>query len=186
MKKLLLGSAALVPLLLAHPAAAAPETLPLTAADMLAQTHSSALIMSVTGTFRQLSGTLNFDPDNPATCSVDVTFQVESLALPNQLIRSQTMSCGFLDPAQYPTQHYVGKCQGNTLVGQLTMRGQTHPFNMQITNVTKDGKLADIHTEGTLNRYDWGLSGLTMTVGKMIRVTNDISVNGQPPAPPSS
>jgi polyisoprenoid-binding protein YceI len=185
MKLLLLSGIAVLPLF-AVPAAAAPMVLPLTAADMLAQTHSSALIMNVTGTFRQLSGTLNFDPDNPAVCSVDVTFQVVSLALPNQLIRSQTMSAGFLDPAQYPTQHYVGKCQGNTLVGTLTMRGQTHPFNMAITNIMQNGKLAEIHTEGTLNRYDWGLNGLTMTVGKMIRVTNDISVNGQPPAPPAT
>jgi len=184
MKKLLLLTGLALPPTL--PAVAAPMTLPLTAGDMLAQTHSSALIMSVTGTFRQLSGTLNFDPDNPASCSVDVTFQVASLALPNALVRSQTMSTGFLDPAQYPTQRYVGHCQGNMLIGNLTMRGQTHPFNMQVTNIIKNGKLADIHTEGTLNRYDWGLHGLTLTECKMIRVTNDISVDGQPPAPPAS
>ena len=53
---------------------------------------------------------------------------------------------------------------------------------MAITYVTSGGKITEMHTEGTLNRYDWGLTGLTMTVGKMIRVTNDISLDGQPPA----
>jgi hypothetical protein len=64
------------------------------------------------------------------------------------------------------------------------MRGQTHRFNMALNYVMSGNRLAEIHAEGTLNRYDWGLDGLTMTVGKMIRVTNDISVDGQPPAPP--
>jgi len=165
-------------------AVAAPMTLQLSAADMLAQTHSHAVFITVTGTFQQLSGTLTYDPAL-RSCHVDVTFQVESLTLPNALIRAQTMSAGFLDPAQYPTQHYVADCAGNTLNGQLTMHGQTHPFNMAVTYETTAGVLTGIHTEGTLNRHDWGLNGLTMTVGKMIRITNDISLNGQPPAPPA-
>jgi len=57
---------------------------------------------------------------------------------------------------------------------------------MAITYDTSGGQVTGIHTEGTLNRYDWGLTGLTMTVGKTIRVTNDISLNGQPPEPPSA
>ncbi len=160
---------------------AAPMQLQLTAGDMLAQTHSHAIIISVTGTYRQLSGTLNYDLA-AKTCAVDVTFEVNSLQLPNALIRSQTMSQGFLDPAQYPETHFAGTCQGDNLVGNLTLRGQTHPFTMAITYVTSGGKITEMHTEGTLNRYDWGLTGLTMTVGKMIRVTNDISLDGQPPA----
>jgi polyisoprenoid-binding protein YceI len=171
--------------LAASAASAQPMTLPLTAGNMLAQTHSRAIIISVTGTFQQLSGTLNYDLA-AKTCSVDVTFVVNSLSLPNALIRSQTMSAGFLDPAEYPTQHYVGTCQGNMLVGNLTMRGQTHPFNMAVTLEGTNGVVTEMHTEGTLNRHDWGLNGLTMTVGKMIRVTNDISLNGQPPLPPAS
>jgi polyisoprenoid-binding protein YceI len=157
-------------------------SLPLTAGDMLAQTHSHAIIVNVTGTFSELSGTLNYDLA-AKTCHVDATFIVKSLQLPNALVRSQTMSASFLDPDQYPTQHYVGDCQGDKLVGQLTMRGQTHPFDMDQTLVTKNGVVTGIHTEGTLNRYDWGLDGNGMTVGKMIKVTNDISLNGQPPVP---
>jgi polyisoprenoid-binding protein YceI len=185
MKTHLLCATMLGALLLAPAASASPMTLQLTAGNMLAQTHSHAIILTVTGTFSQLSGTLNFDPD-AKTCNVDVTFVVKSLQLPNALIRSQTMSAGFLDPDQYPTQHYVGSCQGNNLVGNLTMRGQTHPFDMVITQETNGGQLTGLHLEGVLNRYDWGLNGLTMTVGKMIRVTNDISLNGQTPVPPAS
>jgi polyisoprenoid-binding protein YceI len=163
-------------------AAAQPMTIKLTAGNTLAQTHSHAVIMGVTGTFRQLSGRLDFDP-TAKTCHLDVTLVVESMTLPNALIRSQTMSKDFLDPAEYPTQHYVADCVGNTLHGELTMRGQTHPFDMAVSYSDTHGELSAIHIEGVLNRYNWGLNGLTMTVGKMIRVTNDISLNGQPPKP---
>lgn len=174
--------AGLVLTLLPLASAAQPMTMKLTEGNMLAQTHSHALIMGVTGTFRKLSGQLDFDP-TAKTCHIDVTLVVESLALPNALIRSQTMSKAFLDPADYPTQHYAGNCAGGLLQGTLTMRGQTHPFDMKVTYITTGGQITAIHTEGVLNRYQWGLNGLQMTVGKMIRVTNDISLNGQPPRP---
>ncbi|OYV35887.1 MAG: hypothetical protein B7Z80_17135 [Rhodospirillales bacterium 20-64-7] len=183
MRRILLA-ASLAGLTLPQLASAAPMTLQLTAGNMLAQTHSHAMIMSVTGTFRQLSGTLDYDLA-AKTCHVDVTFVVKSLELPNALIRSQTMSQDFLDPAQYPTQHYTGTCQGDMLVGALTMRGETHPFDMSITYETRDGQVIGMHTEGKLNRYDWGLNGHSMTVGKIIKVTNDISLDGQPPKPAS-
>jgi polyisoprenoid-binding protein YceI len=184
MKYSLAGAGSLALLALPPGAAAVPMTLDLTAGNMLAQTHSHAIIINTTGTFRQLSGRLNYDLA-AGTCSVDVTFVVESLALPNALIRSQTMSSGFLDPAEYPTQHYTGTCKGDTLMGNLAMRGQTHEFNMSVTYEKTDGQVTGLHLEGVVNRYDWGLDGLSMTVNKMIRVTNDISLNGRPPVPPS-
>jgi polyisoprenoid-binding protein YceI len=170
--------------LLPFAAAAQPMTMELTAGNMLAQTHSHSLIMGVTGTFRKLSGRLDFDP-TAKTCHLDVTLVVESLAFPNALIRSETMSKDFLDPAEYPTQHYSGSCVGDRLQGELTMRGQTHPFDMRVSYTTTSGQVTAIHTEGVLDRYQWGLNGLRMTVGKMIRVTNDISLNGRPPKPAS-
>jgi polyisoprenoid-binding protein YceI len=169
-------------LLLPSTALAQPMTLKLTAGNMLARTYSHSMVFTITGTFKQLSGTLDYDL-TAKTCHMDVTLVVESMELPNALVRSETMSQSFLDPQDYPTQHFVGDCQGDQLVGQLTMRGQTHPFNADLTYVTSNGVVTGIHTEGKLNRYDWGMNGNSMTVGKMIRVTNDVSLNGQPPAP---
>lgn len=184
MKSTIRTAAGLILTLLPFAAAAQPMTLELTAGNMLAQTHSHAVILSVTGTFRKLSGRLDFDPA-AKTCHIDVTLMVDSLELPNALIRSQTMSKNFLDPADYPTQRYTGDCVGDRLVGQLTMRGQTHPFDMRLSFIAPNGQPTAIHTEGVLNRYQWGLNGLQLTVGKMIRVTNDISLNGRPPRPAS-
>ncbi len=164
-------------------AQAAPETLQLTPGNMLAQTHSGAILFTVTGTYRQLAGTLMFDPV-AKTCSVDVTFQTRSLALPNAIIRGQVMAKDFLDPDKYPTSRYVGTCTkgGTVMAGKLTNHGQTHRFDMAVIYRMVDGKLADIDTAGSFNRYHWGLTGQSMTVSKMIRVTNKISLDGKPPA----
>ncbi len=181
MKHILAAALAALPCL----AQAAPMTMQLTAGNMLAQTHSTAIILSITGTYQELSGAISFDPA-AKSCHIETEFVVKSIALPNLLVRSQVLSDGFLDPDQYPTQHYSGTCQGDTLVGTLTMHGQTHPFNMALTYEYDGGQLTGLHAEGEVNRYDWGLNGMSMTVGKMIRVTNDISFNGKPPVPPVS
>jgi polyisoprenoid-binding protein YceI len=164
-------------------ACAAPETLQLTAGNMLAQTHSGAILFTVTGTYRQLSGTLHFDPV-AKTCTVDVTFQTRSLALPNALVRGQVMAKDFLDPDKYPTSRYVGTCtkNGTVMDGELTNHGQTHKFDMDISYRMVEGKIAAIDFAGAFNRYQWGLNGQSMTVSKMIRVTNKISLDGKPPA----
>ncbi|MDD2875959.1 MAG: YceI family protein [Acidiphilium sp.] len=166
----------------ASPAFASPETLHLTPGNMLAQTHSSAMLFTVTGTYRQLNGTLDFDPATK-TCSVEVTFQTRSLALPNAIMRGQVMSKNFLDPAKYPTSRFVGTCtkDGTVLAGELTNHGQTHPFDMAVTYRMAGGHLVGIDTVGSFNRYEWGLTGKSMTVGKTIKVTNDISLDGKPP-----
>jgi polyisoprenoid-binding protein YceI len=106
---------------------------------------------------------------------------VRSLTSPNAMMRAQAMSKNFLDPADFPQTRYVGSCQGDTLVGSLTLRGQTHPFNMALTYIGPASQLVAVHGEGILNRYDWGVTGLGMMVGKNIRITNDISLNGKPP-----
>jgi polyisoprenoid-binding protein YceI len=177
-----IGAALLGGFAIAH---ANPETLQLTAGNMLAQTRSSAILFNVTGTYRQLSGTLDFDP-TAKTCAIDVTFQTRSLALPNAIVRARVMSKSFLDPDKYPTTRFKGACADNgaKLVGQLTMHGQTHPFTMDLTDQMQGNRLVGFYTKGKLDRYHWGLDGQQMTVGKTITVLNDISLNGKPPKMP--
>ena len=161
---------------------AAPSTLVLSPGDMLAQTHSHAIVMNIVSTYQQLSGLLTYDRQ-AGTCHIDATFVVRSLTAPNAMLRAQSMSKNFLDPQDFPRTHYVGDCQGNRIVGNLTLRGQTHPFDMQFTYTGSAAQPAAVHAEGVLNRYAWGVSGLHMTVGRNIRITNDISLNGTPPVP---
>jgi polyisoprenoid-binding protein YceI len=169
-------------LLLCAPAWAAPQTLILSPRDMRAEIHSRALVLNLTSTYQALAGQLRFDPRTKA-CRIDVQFVVRSLTAPNALIRAQTMSKTFLDPMDFPETRYVGACQGSQLTGSLTLRGQTHPFDMALTYSGPPGDPSSVHAVGTLNRYDWGLKGLHLALGKEIRITNDISLDGKPPGP---
>lgn len=162
---------------------AAPEILQLTPGNMLAQTHSHAAFFGVSGHFRKLSGTLRFDPAT-RQCTIDTVFVVKSLTAP-LMVRGQVMSKDFLDPDRYPTMRFQGECKnnGSVLAGELTMHGQTHPFAMRVTNVYSDGRLIEFKTAGTLDRYEWGLDGLKMLVGKNLTVTDAVSLDGKPPLP---
>ena len=183
MKRLLLLAGVMLGLLsVALPSQAAEEMLQLTPGNMLAQTHSHAVLFNVAGTFRKLSGTLTFNPA-AHSCAIDAFFIVRSLTSPTLMIRAQVMSKDFLDPAQYPTMRFQGKCRANgtLLAGALTMHGQTHPFTMKLTDVMQGGQLVGFDTTGTLNRYAWGLNGLKMLVGPTITVTNKVSLNGKLP-----
>ncbi|CAG4929339.1 unnamed protein product [Acidocella sp. C78] len=174
---------AAVPLLGGN-ARAGEEQLRLTPGNMLAQTHSTALLFTITGTYRQLSGTLVFDPA-ANTCRIDVTFATASLALPNALVRAQVMSRGFLDPDQYPQTRFIGRCKagGTRIDGRLTMHGQTHRFSMALTKRFSGGKLVGFHSIGRLDREHWGIDGLDMLVGRTITVIDDISLDGRRPHP---
>ena len=167
-------------LLLSGQAEAAPQSLVLSPLDMRAQIHSHAMAMAFISTYQQLSGVLQFDPQ-ARTCHIDARFEVRSLTSPNALMRARTMSKSFLDPQDFPETRYVGQCTGNQLSGNLTLRGQTHPFDMVLTYSGPPGQPVAVHAEGVLNRYDWGLNGLQLALGKNIRITNDISLNGTPP-----
>ncbi|WP_236656493.1 YceI family protein [Acidiphilium sp. C61] len=174
---------AMVPILGGR-ARAGEEQLILTPGNMLARTHSTALLFTITGTYRQLSGTLVFDPA-ANTCRIDVTFVTASLALPNALVRAQVLSRGFLDPEQYPQTSFTGHCAagGTRIDGKLTMHGQTHPFSMVLTKRMAGGRLVGFHTVGRLDRQRWGIDGLNMLVGRTITVIDDISLDGRRPNP---
>ncbi len=189
MKRLLLAGLTFFGLTLgclavAQPAQAAEEMLTLTPGNMLAQTHSHAMLFNIAGTFRELSGTLTFDLA-ARSCAIDAVFVVKSLTAPTMMVRAQVMSKDFLDPDQFPTMRFQGACRagGTLLAGQLTMHGQTHPFVMKMTDVTQGGQLVGFDAKGRLNRYVWGLNGLKMLVGPTITVTNKVSLDGQPVRP---
>jgi polyisoprenoid-binding protein YceI len=164
-----------------EPAVAAPQQLILSPANTLAQTHSHAVVLAFAGTYRQLTGSLVFDP-GLRSCTIDVTFNVASLTAPSAMLRGKMMAKNFLDPHDYPLTHYHGACRGNRLIGNLTLRGQTHAFDMDVAYVGNPDRPTAIHAAGSIDRYQWGIYGLRLLASREIRVTDDISLNGQPPA----
>ena len=124
------------------------------------------------GQFKDYSGTLTLDPPNIDTCTVDMTLQAKSLAMSMGMVTKMVLAEDFLDPAKYPTLAFHGACKSNgpdklpTLVGTLTMHGETHPFSMDVTY--KDSVLT---TSGKLKREEWNVNGSQTVIGDTVKVT---------------
>lgn len=154
-------------------AAAAPVTLPLDPDHSRVSLRGYAFGLTPTdGQFNAYKGTLTLSPPGMDTCTVDMTLQAKSLKMSMGMVTDMVLAPDFLDPDKYPELVYHGTCRSNgagklpTLAGQLTMHGQTHPFDMAVTY--KNGVLT---TAGTLKREEWGVNGRETMIGHQVKVT---------------
>ncbi len=162
-------------------------------------THSSAefaarhmMISTVRGGFRNVNGTIEFDPEHPENASVDVVINVNEMTSTGVVDRDNHLkSPDFLDAANYPTITFKSKGVRLTgektalVTGDLTIRSVTRP-------VTIDAELLGIVTSpfgqtvvgfsGTtsINREDFGLTwnmvveGGGVLVGKEIKISLEV------------
>lgn len=184
--------AAVAASLLALPlsAAAAPLRLILDAGNTRVSITSDTLLGRVPARFGKVSGELDYDPATQ-TCRLRMTMVVRSLVLDSAVMRAFVMSEGFLDPEAFPTIAVTGACRpeivagraATSLVGEMTMRGQTRPVMFQGHNVFDGRLLTAIVGIGTIDRRDWGVGGIMGTVEPMMRVETRIDLAHSEAAP---
>ncbi|MBB3174241.1 polyisoprenoid-binding protein YceI [Endobacter medicaginis] len=169
--------------LAALPARAETQQLTLTPANTRAELHAKSALTDVDGQFEQVSGKLNYDLSTQA-CHVDLTMDVNSLKVGSAVLRSLMLSGLMLDGDTHPTMRYVGHCQPKIvkgqvktyLVGDLTMRGQTHPVTFAVTMAFKGNTLTRIVSDATFDQRQWGLSTLLHSVDPMVKTQTVIDV----------
>ncbi len=122
------------------------------------------------GVFHDFSGTLTYDPANPAACAIDVTVQSASLDTRNDGRDKVLRSDDFFDVAKYPTLAFRSTAVAATgtgaysVTGDLTIHGITHrvtvPAKLIGTRVMPGiGELAGFETTFTIHRRDYGVLG---------------------------
>ena len=144
-------------------------------------------MMTVRGTFTELSINGEVDLDNPDRSHVEVTMQVNSLRTHNAQRDKDLLSSYFLSTDQYPTITWkstkfeaAGADRGK-VTGDLTIKGVTKPVTL---SVVKYGELNDANmghrvsyaAETTINRRDYGMTFDAMADGKFV-VSNEIQIN---------
>ncbi|MBB3173820.1 polyisoprenoid-binding protein YceI [Endobacter medicaginis] len=164
-----LSASLLAPTLLAVPALAAPITFPLDPGhSQVKLTGYGVGFIPNSGAFHDYKGTLTIDPDNINFCKVNLVMQVKSLDM--GMVTSTVLAKDFMDPDTYPTSSFTGACKpgadGPVLAGDLTVHGQTHPFELQVT--FKDHVLTN---SGTFKRSEWGITGHQGMIGNATKVT---------------
>ena len=145
------------------------------------------MVSCVRGHFKNVHGTLDFDPDNPQATSVDVTIDAKGLWSGEPDRDTHLKSADFLDVDKHPTITFKSTkiepagTDRYTLTGDLTIKGVTKPVTL---NVVKYGEFNDPNmghrigyaAEGQINRKDFGMSFDAMLDGKFI-VSNEIKIN---------
>lgn len=151
------------------------------------------MITTVRGGFRNVSGTIEYDPSNPAASSVEAVIETASITSTGLEQRDNHLkSADFLDIENYPTITFkstevipTGDGTRAKVTGDLTIRGVTRPVTLNVEFLGQEKSpfgTTNIGFTGTtrINREDFGLtwnmaleSGGWL-VGKEISITLDV------------
>jgi polyisoprenoid-binding protein YceI len=117
------------------------------------------------GSFSGVSATLEYGDDG---AKIKGTVDLTSVDLKDEQQKGHVLSPDFFDAERYPTADYAStdvQIDGNdvTVVGELTLRGETHPVT--VTGVIGDpsanlggGDSIPVVLSGSINRQDYGVS----------------------------
>ncbi len=125
-------------------------------------------VFNTTGDFKQFSGTILLDIDAPQHSHVDVTVASASFETPWDTANKMLLSSAYLDPAQYPSVHFVSdrvvQLSPNHVIlhGYLTIRGITRQqdFDARLEDYQNQpgvGPVANFVVTGQFNRRDFGM-----------------------------
>ena len=96
------------------------------------------MVSCVRGHFKDVHGTLEFDPENPKASKVDVTIDATRLWSGEPDRDAHLKSADFLDVANHPTITFRGSdvellgANEGRLRGELTIRGVTRPTTLDV------------------------------------------------------
>ena len=156
------------------------------------------MVTYVRGHFKNVTGTLEFDPDNPQAASVEATIDARGIWTGDPERDAHLRSPDFLDVDNHPTITFVGnriEVIGRNdfhVTGLLTIRGVSREVTLRVRylglwvtpwwedGVDKGPKLrAGFMAHATINRHDFGvawdapLDAGGVVVGSKIDITID-------------
>jgi polyisoprenoid-binding protein YceI len=154
------------------------------------------MVSYVRGHFKNIHGTLEFDPESPSNSSVEVHIDTRGLWTGVTERDDHLRSADFLDVAHHPEITFVGKqveVKGEhdfAVTGNLTIRGVTRPATLNVSylgqwetpwwedGVNKGPKTrAGFLATTQINRHDFGVSWQdTMDRGGIV-VGNEIDIS---------
>lgn len=130
-----------------------PAAAPRAATYTIEPAHSSAhfkvrhlMIANVRGEFSKVSGTVIFDPSNPAASSITAEIDINSINTREPDRDKHLKSPDFFDAANYPTMKFQSKKveadgpEGYRVTGDLTIRGVTREAVLNVTGPTPEIK----------------------------------------------
>ena len=138
------------------------------------------------GEFKEFSGQLSFDPQNPLSTHVDLTVMTSSVDIHNNEHNQLLKSEGFFDVEHFPTMHFTSssadaKPDGTfSWTGDLTIHGITQHMTIPVKQreAVQDGGHAGpvFDTTFEIDRTEFGIvgipraGGLNVSIAKKVRI----------------
>ncbi|MBT9446213.1 MAG: YceI family protein [Hyphomonadaceae bacterium] len=132
--------------------------------------------------FDDFTASLTLDAVRPENSRVDATIQTASLRSGVVAFDGHLASARFFDAAQFPTITFRStkvtptSPEGATVVGDLTIKGVTHPATLNVT-LNRAGShpmsgrpTVGFTATGKITRSQWGLGAMSPAVGDQIDI----------------
>jgi len=112
-----------------------------------------APLETINGSASDISGTVSFDPENPAATTGKIIVAAESLTVPNPLQKEHMHSANWLDAAKYPEITFEAKSFANVttatnvttadVTGTFTLHGVSKEMTAPVSLTYLKDKLGD-------------------------------------------
>lgn len=124
------------------------------------------------GRIDRISGTLNFDANEPEKSSTDITADMDSIDTPSGRLNDDLKGPGVFDTAQFPTTTFKSTSLTRTgpdtgrMTGDLTIKGITKPvvfdvvFHGGAASPINGDYMLGFHASTVIKRTDFGLTGM--------------------------
>ncbi len=151
------------------------------------------MISNARGRFEDFSGTVDFDPSDLTTLTIDVTINTASINTREEQRDAHLRSADFFNVDEYPTMTFksstVEKVSADRLRvhGDLTIRGTTHPVVLDteyagVVTSPWGSTSAGFSAHTKINRKEWGLEWNQvleaggMLVGEDVKISIEIEL----------
>ena len=145
------------------------------------------VITTVTGNFKEFSGSLEGNNDDFAGASISFEAQTASISTNSEQRDEHLKSADFFDAEQFPTLTFQSTTftkkgdEEYSLTGNLTLKGVTLPIDLEVeyngTATDPWGNVkAGFELKGKLNRKDFGLTWNAPTEAGGVLVSEEVKL----------
>ena len=140
-------------------------------------------LSNYSGTFSDVSGSLDLDPKKPAASALKITIPVDSVATTSAKLTGELKSDQWLDAGKFPDMTFVstkvvpeGKDKAK-VTGDLTLHGVTKPVTLSVTlvgagaNPLSKKYTVGFQAIGAIQRSDFGVKTYLPLIGDTLDLT---------------
>ena len=137
----------------------------------------------VSGIFKELTGTITFDPTSLSTSKLDLKIKVESISTGNGMMNGHAKGEEWFYEEKYPNISFVSSkiektATGYEATGKLEMRGVKKEITIPFTFIKKGAK-GTFEAKFNVNRSDFGVGKKGNDVSEVLKITATIPVTSK-------